>query len=66
MMGLFKRKPVECFFCKVHLSPETTFTLQYSSADGVHQEKICGECSKTFDEIADLKEEAYGSRFDTI
>ncbi len=59
-MKLFKKKNKECFFCKVELSEENTFTLQYSSADGVHTAKMCGECSKIFDEMADIKEELYG------
>lgn len=66
MSKLIKKKQNECFFCKVKLTPENTFTLQYSSADGVHTAKMCGECSKTFDEMADMKDEAYGSRFDSI
>ena len=65
-MKFLKKKKNECFFCKVTLAEGNTFTLQYSSADGVHTAKMCGECSKTFDELANLKEEAYGSRFDSI
>jgi RNase P subunit RPR2 len=66
-MKLFKKKKrEECFFCKVNLAEETTFTLQYSSAEGVHTAVMCGECAKTFDELADMKEEAYGSRFNSI
>lgn len=61
-----KKKKHECFFCKVKLAADNTFTLQYSSAEGVHTAKMCGECSKTFDELADIKEEAYASRFDSI
>jgi hypothetical protein len=50
----------------VKLTSDNTFTLQYSSADGVHTAKMCGECSKTFDELAEIKEEIYGSRFNSI
>jgi RNase P subunit RPR2 len=65
-MKLFKKKKRECFFCKVKLTEGNTFTLQYSSAEGVHTESMCGECAKTFDELADIKEEAYDSRFNSI
>lgn len=65
-MKLFKKNNKVCFFCKVGLTEENTFTLQYSSADGVHTAKMCSECSRTFDELANLKEEAYGSRFNSI
>lgn len=65
-MKLFKKKKNECFFCKVTLTADNTFTLQYSSAEGVHTAKMCGECSKTFDELADMKDEAFGSRFDPL
>jgi hypothetical protein len=61
-----KKKVKECFFCKVNLSADNSFTLQYSSADGVHTATMCGECSKTFDELADLKDRAYGQGFDSI
>jgi len=61
-----KKKVKECFFCKVSLSAGNSFTLQYSSADGVHTATMCGECSKTFDELADLKDKAYGQGFDSI
>jgi len=65
-MKLFKKNREECFFCKVGLTEENTFTLQYSSAEGVHIASMCGECAKTFDELADIKEEAYGSRFNSV
>lgn len=65
-MKLFKKKKNECFFCKVTLTADNTFTLQYSSAEGVHTAKMCGECSKTFDELADMKDKAFGSRFDPL
>lgn len=65
-MKLFKKKNNECFFCKINLTEDNTFTLQYSSADGVHTAKMCGECSKTFDELADLKDEAHGSRLNSF
>ena len=61
-----KKRKEECFFCKVPLTKENTFTLQYSSAEGVHIAHMCGECSKTFDELADMKDEAFGSRFDPL
>ena len=61
-----KKKKNECFFCNVKLVADNTFTLQYSSAEGVHTAKMCGECSKTFDELADLKDEAYASRSNSI
>jgi hypothetical protein len=61
-----KKKSKECFFCNVKLAADNTFTLQYSSAEGVHTAKMCGECSKTFDELAEIREEAYGSRFNSI
>lgn len=54
----------DCFFCKVPLTPDNTFTLQYSSSEGTHIAYMCGECSKTFDEFADMKDEAFGQRFD--
>lgn len=60
MKRLIAKKQSECFFCKVKLTEENTFTLQYSSADGVHTAKMCGECSKIFDDMADIKEELYG------
>lgn len=63
-MRFLKKKKSSCFFCSVNLTEDNTFTLQYSSAEGVHTAKMCGECAKTFDELADLKEEAYDSRFD--
>jgi len=47
-MMFLKKKKHECFFCKVKLTSDNTFTLQYSSADGVHTAKMCGDCSKTF------------------
>lgn len=56
----------ECFFCKIELTPENTFTLQYSSADGMHTAYMCEPCSKTFDELADMKDEAFGQRFDPL
>ena len=65
-MKFLKKKVKECFFCKVNLSADNSFTLQYSSADGVHTATMCGECSKTFDELADLKDRAYGQGFDSI
>jgi hypothetical protein len=65
-MTFLKKKQHECFFCKVKLTSDNTFTLQYSSADGVHTAKMCGECSKTFDELAEIKEEIYGPRFNSI
>jgi hypothetical protein len=65
-MKFFSKKPETCFFCQVTLSADNTFTLQYSSAEGVHTAKMCGVCSKTFDELADMKEELYDSRFKTI
>lgn len=63
---LFSKKPKTCFFCQVSLSEGNSFTLQYASAEGVHTAKMCGVCSKTFDELADMKDEAYGSRFETF
>jgi hypothetical protein len=66
MLDIFKKKTKQCFFCKTELDAKDTFTLQYSSAEGVHTESMCGECAKTFDELADIKEEAYGSRFNSI
>lgn len=65
-MKFLKKKKKECFFCNVSLTADNSFTLQYSSADGVHTAIMCGECSKTFDELADLKDRAYGQGFDTI
>ena len=65
-MNFLKRAKKECFFCKVALSAGNSFTLQYSSAEGVHTATMCGECSKTFDELADLKDKAYGQGFDPI
>lgn len=63
---LIAKKANECFFCKVKLTNENTFTLQYSSSDGIHTAKMCSECAKTFNKLADLKDEAYDSRFNTI
>lgn len=54
-----KREPLECFFCKIPLDSASVFTLQFRSADGIHTNKMCEACSKTFDELADLKDEAY-------
>lgn len=65
-MMFLKKKDAECFFCKVKIKNDNTFTLQYTSAEGVHTAKMCGECSKTFDELAEIREEAYGSRFNSI
>lgn len=65
-MNFLKKKKSECFFCKVNLTADNTFTLQYSSAEGVHTAKMCGECAKTFDELAEIREEAYGSRFNSF
>lgn len=65
-MKFFSKKPKVCFFCKVELNENNTFTLQYSSAEGMHSASMCGECSKTFDELADMKEEMYDSRFKPV
>lgn len=61
-----KKKKHDCFFCKAKLAADNTFTLQYSSAEGVHTTKMCGECSKTFDDLAEIREEAYAARFNSI
>jgi hypothetical protein len=67
MIGKLFRKQLECFFCKVQLTEQNTYTLQYSSRDGLHSAKICNDCATTFDELAALKEEAYlESGSDTI
>jgi hypothetical protein len=65
-LSFFSRKPKVCFFCKTDLKESSTFTLQYSSAEGLHSEKMCSECAKTFDEFADIKDEARASRFDSL
>lgn len=66
MLSIFKKKPKECFFCKTDLKEQEIFTLQYSSKEGLHSEKMCSECAKVFNEIADTMEEANDGQFDTL
>jgi hypothetical protein len=61
-----KKEPLWCFFCKTPIDEESLFTLQYRSFEGLHTLKMCSECSKVFDEMADIKDEAYASRFRSI
>jgi superfamily II helicase len=66
MLDLFKKKPKVCFFCKTELAKEDTFTLQYSSSEGLHSQKICADCAKVFDEMIDTMEESRGGHTDTV
>ena len=61
-MNIFSKKKkvnLTCFFCNILLDEKSAFTLQYKSIEGLHTQKMCKDCSKIFDELADMKEEAY-------
>lgn len=62
LSDVFKKNKKDCFFCKVELKKEETFTLQYSSKDGLHSEKICNECATTLNEMVDTMDEINDSR----
>jgi len=66
MLNLFNKKPKVCFFCKTELDTKDTYTIQYTSSEGIHTEKICDACAKVFDEMIDTMEESHGRRSDTI
>lgn len=56
LLNIFKRKPAppkECFFCKISIDEKEAFTVQYSSKDGLHSQKVCGDCATTLNEIVD-------------
>lgn len=66
-LNFFKKKlNKNCFFCDSHLIEETTFTLQYASKEGLHSQKICGECAKVMNELVDMMEEMNDERIDTV
>lgn len=65
-MNLFSKKTRMCFFCHMHLTEDSTYTLQYKSLDGIHTETMCSECAKTFDKLADLRDKAHAARSNPI
>jgi hypothetical protein len=62
LSSIFKKKEEakECFFCKMDLSQQEVFTLQYSSLEGLHSQRMCAECAKTFNELSETAEELRG------
>jgi hypothetical protein len=66
MLNFFKKTPKACFFCKTELEKSDTYTLQYTSSEGVHSQKMCAACAKVFDEMIDTMEEPHGGRTDTF
>lgn len=54
---IFGKKKTECFFCSVELNVLTEYTLQFSSRDGIHTQKVCKDCAEVLNGIADTVEE---------
>lgn len=66
-MKLFgKKKNQKCFFCDVILTTETTYTLQYTTLEGIQNQHMCQECSRVFDKIAETFEEIVDGRNNTV
>lgn len=63
LKNIFKKEPKKCFGCSSELEPGKEYTIQYNTADGLFTQKVCEACSVVFDELHDIKNEAYNDRF---
>jgi len=54
---IFGKKNRECFFCKAPMNVMTEYTLQFSSREGIHTQKVCKDCAEILDGIAENVEE---------
>jgi hypothetical protein len=67
ILSLFKKKQQnKCFFCKIDLNKSKIYTLQYTSSEGMHSQKICEDCAKVFNELIDTMEEPFGKHTNTF
>jgi hypothetical protein len=58
MFSFLKKKNGEvfkCFFCDEKVTKETCFHFQYSADGSLYNEKICGSCAKTLEEMIERK-----------